>query len=470
MNRELVRMALAGIGLGLLAALYVLVPDAGHLGVFTLASAMAILAAMVWFPEAVLFGYLFAGRYLYDPRLAPANSVVSLNQMLLGALLVLMVVHRKHLVASFRLWSVRGLLLFVACLLGWSTWTLGPEYGAEKVSRYLGVVVPSVLVGMALAHWRGHLMEALLAAWGLGLGLAIIGALTYSPDAFSEAPERTTALGSGPIVFARSVGLAVLVSALLLVSTVRGWRARKSRSWFLLAIIAVTLVSLAVAVPGFVRAQSRGPVVAIIFALAVYTLLVGRGDWRRIALVLILSGAGLAVALQVVAQLSGPSRYDLGEEGSTVTSFEERKWMLEQTYDLVLEQPMLGVGTGGWPVAVFGIDQKKYPHNFFAEIAAEQGLVVCALLVLLFLGLPLLAIKTYLEAGATREREVLLLTITLYVYTLGTVQFSGDIVDNRTIWLMLGLMEIARHHAQLADQGELPMGASLLRRLFTDKV
>lgn len=467
MNRELLRMGLAGAGLGLLAALYVLVPEAGRLGVFTAVSGLSILAAMVWFPEAVLFGYLFAGRYAHDPRLAPNDSVVSLNQMLLGGLLVLLLVHRKHVADALSLWSARGLLLFVAVLLGWTTWTLGPEYGAEKVTRYVGVVVPAVLVGLALAQWRGQLLEALVAAWGLGLGLAVIGALTYSPDAFTEGPERTTALGSGPIVFARSVGFAVLVSGLVLLPAVRGWRRRSLPKPLLGAVIVALLVALALTVPGFVRAQSRGPVVAMGLALVVYTLLVGRGDWKRMFLVVMLTGIGLAVSLQVIAQLSGPSRYDLGEEASQTKSFEDRRWMLERTYDLVMEEPILGVGTGGWPVAVFGIDQRKYPHNFFAEIAAEQGLVVCALLLVLFLGLPFVSIRSYLTGAESREREVLLLAIALYVYTLGTVQFSGDIVDNRTLWLMLGLMEVARNQAIAAERGERTGDASLLGRFLT---
>ena len=38
-----------------------------------------------------------------------------------------------------------------------------------------------------------------------------------------------------------------------------------------------------------------------------------------------------------------------------------------------------------------------------------------------------------------------MIALCAYLYTLGTVQFSGDIVDNRNVWLTLGVMESARY-------------------------
>ena len=430
-------MVVAGVGLGLLGAAYVLAPEGARLGIMAITAAMAISAAMVWFPETLIVGCLFAGRYSYEPRLALGDGPFSLNQLLLGAMLVLMIVHRRHVASALKQSSVRGLLLFVAVLVGWTTWTIGPEYGTEKVLRYLLVIVPAVIAGIALVHWRGGIQETLLAFWGFGLGLTAVAVVTQTTDLSS----RTTALGSGPIVFARSAGLALLISILAVLAVLRMRELPRLQRF---ALVGVGALCAAGMLPTFVTAQSRGPVLALLVALAVYGLLLARGDWRRSILVVLIGVAAIGIANMTLKDMPGPSRYD-EENRYASESFQARGWLLEQTLDLAMEHPLLGVGTGGWPVSVFGIDHKKYPHNFFAEIAAEQGIVVCTLVLILFFGLALLSVRDWSRAPPCAEKEALMIALCAYLYTLGTVQFSGDIVDNRNVWLTLGVMESARY-------------------------
>jgi O-antigen ligase len=107
-----------------------------------------------------------------------------------------------------------------------------------------------------------------------------------------------------------------------------------------------------------------------------------------------------------------------------------------------LGAPLLGVGTGGWPVAVYGLDMRTYPHNFFVEIASEHGVVVTGLLIAVFVGMVARWVPAYRRAQDD-DRALLALTLVLFVYLLVNVQISGDLIDNRLIWILLGAMELA---------------------------
>ncbi len=435
-RREIPRVFAAGFGIVLLGGAYLLVPDAMRSVMISALAGAVILAAMAWFPEGLVVGALFAGRYAYEDRLAIADTGISMNQLLLAAMVVLMIARLRFAAEALRQTAVRGLVSFVVVLTVWAMWTIGPEYGAQKVLRHWLVIVPAVIAGVTLVRWRGSIRWILLAFYGFGLGLTVVAVITGQTDLSG----RTTALGSGPIVFARSAGLAMLISVLVMLAALRsrvlvGWR-----RWGLALLGGVSAAAM---LPTFISAQSRGPVLALVVALGVVGLLLVRGDSRRSLLVALVGLAALLVANNMVSAMSGPSRFESDNQFAT-DSFQARTWMLRVSYEVLLDSPLIGVGTGGWPVAVFGIDYKAYPHNFFVEIAAEHGLLVGVAVMLVFFSQGLAALRAWSAAPDCLEREMLLIAFASYGYSLGYVQFSGDSVDNRVVWLTLGVMEASR--------------------------
>ena len=315
-------------------------------------------------------------------------------------------------------------------------WTHGPNYGLTKVLKIAGVVVPSVLVLLALIHRRKSLLPAFAAIWIVGLALNTLGLLTLEQSL--DHTGRLTSLGSGPNVFSRTVGISLLLTIMFAVYFVQK-RHRTTRDRVLLFLGVLGFLWL---LPGFFLAQSRGPVLALAVAMIVVVLISFVGSWRAMVAGLSLMTTAVFVGNHILTNFVDHSRFDFNRS-TNFTSIDERQRMLANTWDLLMSNPIVGVGTGGWPVVMFGIDQRSYPHNFFAEVGAELGLLAALTIALLFVAVGVHALVVWWTSRGTPTRFPLLVTMALFIYFFVNVQVSGDIIDNRLIWLCLGLMEMA---------------------------
>jgi len=398
---------------------------------------------LVWWPELLVMAYMFTGRFVFDPRLAPGGLNVSFNQVMFVGVLFIIVVHARRVTTTSRSAAGLGLLGFSVVMAAGMLWTLGPTYGASKVVRTLGVVLPSTLATIGLLRARRSIVPLLAAIWAIGFALNLAGWAGY-PATLDEA-RRLTALGSGPNVFGRTVGLTVLVSVFLAV-----WLARKRGRTRLENVLLVGAVASALAtVPGFVMAQSRGPSLAMVTALALFAMLSLGGSWRRVVVIAALAGTAWLLVDYTMSNLVVASRFDLSNEWN-MGSIVYRKAVLLETADLVGRNPWLGVGTGGWPVEIFGIDDRRYPHHFFAEVAAELGLPVAATVVALFVAVTVAAFSVWRRLEDGPARSALLASAILFVYFGVNIQISGDSVDNRLIWILLAALEAATLHGAAA--------------------
>ena len=402
-----------------------------------------ILSVLIW-PEALVMAYLFAGRYGYEARLAPGDLPISLNQMMLIGLVVLGLVHGRHLLRVLTGWSSATLILFSLVTLLGLGWSLGPSYGIYKVSRTWLVIVPGVLIAAALIERRGSLLPMIGAMFIVGFALNSAALLTFQSS--MHGTNRLSGLGSGPNVFSRTVGLSLLISLLTIIHLYQS-RIRTGPARALIVAAALSVVWL---LPGFVFAQSRGPVLSLLAAMILVVTLSVYGNWRTV----IAGVASLVVSWYAgsffIRSLFTHSRFDLTAK-SNYASMDGRVGLLWDTWDMILEHPLLGVGTGGWTVQMFGIDDRSYPHNFFAEIAAENGLVIAAMVGLAFLFAIFRGIRVWFSVREPRSRFVLLGTLAAFVYFLINIQISGDTIDNRLIWLMLVTVELAAHQALKAS-------------------
>ena len=103
--------------------------------------------------------------------------------------------------------------------------------------------------------------------------------------------------------------------------------------------------------------------------------------------------------------------------------------------DIWAEAPITGHGIGSWSImAGFG-DTRNYPHNIVLEVLSEGGLV----------GMLLLALVVAVGVGhAARRRLHLtppgLIAIMLVVNAGLNAMVSGDLADNRYLFMTLGLL------------------------------
>ncbi len=435
-RRTLRVLALSGLFLGLLGVSWLLASGLLKTILFVALAISGISVSAVLWPEILVMGYLFAGRYSYEERLAPGDIPVSVNQMMLVGLVVLALLNGRFILRTAKRWSFIGLLMFSLALALGLGWSLGLNYGFYKVSRTWLVIMPSVLMAGALVERRGSLVPLMAAAFVIGFALNTAGLLTFEQSLSSN--SRLSSLGSGPNIFARTVGLSLMIALFTMTWLVqRGMRTMLDR-----VVVVGCALSFLWLLPGFVLAQSRGPALALSVAVAFVVLLSLWGNWRTaFAGVVALLFSAWAGSLVIETLLSG-TRFDITQK-SNMVSMDARVELLWRTWDLIIEQPVLGVGTGAWPVYIFGIDERSYPHNFFAEIAVENGILLAGLIAVLFVFVIGRGLLAWTAAREPASRFVLMGSLAAFVFFMLNISVTGDSIDNRLIWLTLLAVEIS---------------------------
>ncbi len=195
---------------------------------------------------------------------------------------------------------------------------------------------------------------------------------------------------------------------------------------------------------------SRGALIALIAALVVAPVLVGKG--RRLAvLTLAVVGAGLGfVYLNTVAPAGVAERLTESERtGSGRTDIWKVGWRI------VEDRPVLGVGADNFanstihyllePGAVadseFIVDQPKVAHNIFLQVLAELGVIGLAMF------LTILAIALWSASRAAvafaragdRSMEILTRGLLIGMWAMLAGQFFGTGLYSKQMWLLLGM-------------------------------
>jgi O-antigen ligase len=119
-----------------------------------------------------------------------------------------------------------------------------------------------------------------------------------------------------------------------------------------------------------------------------------------------------------------------------------RTLLIDHAWNLWLENPIFGVGLGGYPVglSLFGvhhaIGSDAYPHNIFLEFLSEGGLIGLSLF-LSFLFIIVVKLKSILVINSDSTSFLLLL---LFIFSILNAQVSSDITGNNLIWIVGSLI------------------------------
>ena len=312
--------------------------------------------------------------------------------------------------------------------------TPSPMYGRGKTIQYFITNLPLLLAGMVFfggkedERARAFALFTRVTLIALAI-LSLVGIWNLSSH-FWPFESRLRVLGVNPIWVARFTGTALLL-------VLASWGARR-----LPTLAALPLLAL-YAVP-FYATGSRGPLLALLVALAVWWMLGGRVRLRAIfAAGLALAGGALVAAIGlgwvlIDSPLSGHDASNLA-----------RAFFLKTVLDLGSSPGLFGIGTGGFSAAARFGDMRLYPHNIVLELWTETGAIGVALLLLWWTCLLLRTRSAWLLASAVPARSVPLLPserdrlrvlATVTAFALVNAQVSGDVSGNALLWFWAGVL------------------------------
>lgn len=369
--------------------------------------------------ELLLVLSVFAGYFKADPRLAwvpvDLTALLFASSVAAGAFIL---GRRGRL-------DLRGLQIVVPSLVfvGWAVlslaWTPGWDYATDKAMAVATLTLwPLIATALIVAPDPARFRRFLLALVLLG-GVMSVEALRVwmTRDEYGF----VGVFGSNYLGVGRMAGLMAVIAFCAYMTEVRS--VTRSSAVILLALAAL-LVS-----------GGRAP----LFAAAVAMLIPALTGFRpqrvaithRTALVCV---AGLVMVTAIPAfgsdfvtmqRLSVLFGQEGGGESASV-----RMELYGQALDAWVASPIFGHGIGSFPVVSDMGDVRNYPHNILLEVAAELGLVGLLLFAVL------LAAFLWTVMQATTPERVFVLTIVAYMFV--NAMISGDLSDNRALFMALG--------------------------------
>lgn len=280
--------------------------------------------------------------------------------------------------------ALTALALLGLLVLG-TAW--GPGSAGEAwyyIAKYKDLVLLAALSGLFLSHRDGErALDAFLAA--MALTLVISYAIWIGVVPVDNPPDR---YAGNPTVFKKHITHGVLMALAAFLAADRALRA-PDRGWR----IAYAAGALLAACNVFMVQGRTGYVVFA--ALALY-FGVAHWRWRGIAGALAAIAVVLGIAYFADASIVGRSATaaielrQWSEGGAGETSMGLRMNYYKTTLAIVRDNPVLGVGTGGFEAAyrekIKGTDlpESNNPHNQYLLTAAQLGAVGLGVLLGLF--------------------------------------------------------------------------------------
>ena len=394
-------------------------------------SPRALLASLVSF-EALMVLYMFAGVYKADPRFAwvpvdPTGLFFVLSVLVGSFIIVLNPIHKKGLPVVFAMLCL--VVWFMVSLL----WSPSRLYGPDKVFLMETLALWAVIAGaVIIAPDPERLRRLFTLLLLLSLWVAVEAVLIYAE---TGGQLRRVALESGSYLnMGRVCGLGALVALV-------AWLSGGQRVVRWLCLLLFVGFGFALAIGG-----GRGPLVATALPLLISVVIGVRLTRRKIlyspaqlsvlVLLLIVAG-GLTLYGEVTEQRLGTLErlYELteGDFGTAAT----RARYYAKAGELWSEAPLLGHGTGSWPLLTGSADAPHYPHNVFAELLVEGG-AVALVLFLMLLGVAIRPVT--LER--LRQDPQALCAMMLFANTFLNAMMSGDLPGNRAMFLMIGMLAL----------------------------
>jgi len=396
--------------------------------------------------EFVFILFLFSGQYKADPRFdwIPYDATVFWG-LVNVAQSILLVVKPGFKINQAGLPVVFFGVLFAIYTIASLSWGEGVNYATYKAA-YISTIGAWCLCAGALIISsttirlvRFFRILVLFSAW-----IAIECVLFYSQNArfgnvvqVHAMAEEGAYIGLGRVV----CGGGLVCAVMWLFGCLPGWGLWRSRL--------LTLVVLSFFVGSAAIAGARGPVAAAVLAVAFVCFALSQGKseitlrkkFLRVGVVLLVCWM-LAYGIQILigdlplvirrflAFADASEYFDAsGASYSRIELFIEAFWAW-------IERPIFGHGIGSFPVIWANLDERLFPHNLVLELLCELGLIG----LLLFIALPLSALAVRGRGLGASDIRLKTVVIALAAYTFANSMTSGDLPDNRVIFLAIGLL------------------------------
>ncbi len=306
-----------------------------------------------------------------------------------------------------------GVLLFLGIL-----YSPSPARGLMKAGRYLSMNL-FVFFATTLFIDDSNRLKNLLKIIALsGFALGVIS-IIHVGFVGMETISRFTLPGQNPIWFSRGLGLSVLATLFLIELAKKRYHKLLLTAFIFLLLFVIYITA------------SRGPLLALLIVLLLYFFILQRKKLNLLRALSLFLVAFFSLKLFIAfapgqiwnRMLSLFSGFDL----TTLL----RLRAFEAARDLFLDNPLIGVGTGGFE----HYNILAYPHNIFLELASELGIlgvlpffvmILCAA----YLGVRLLKSKT----SSALESNLSKVFFAIFVFSLINSQFSGEIYGNYELW------------------------------------
>ncbi len=368
--------------------------------------------------EFVLAGFLTAGYFKADPRLAwlPVDFTVFMAGFLAILIGWFLLKNRFYLPRNI----FPPIVLFLLFLPGLfvAEWD---DYSIEKVARFFTLTLLAAIGPVFLIKDWNDLGRFWNALSFLGLILAV-DALLRVPQ--SDELSRLTGFGSNTIALGRAAGVALIWLVIL------GLEGRLHFMGFfpVAGIAAFALLG----------AGSRGPLLAAGLALFIYFVFLKSNFYQLMRFMGLVAGVILVLAMSITwvpeSSLERVARLLTGTLGS---SEEVRLQAYLASWELMQNNP-LGLGLGGFASAVelwSGEVRVLYPHNIVLETFLEGGWLAG----LYFLGLVGISLFRGYRLGSTLRKAEPRALLSVFVYMFLNALVSGDLNDNRLFFATLSL-------------------------------
>jgi O-antigen ligase len=322
-------------------------------------------------------------------------------------------------------------------------WSPSVDYAGQKALRLCTINLWCLFAGaMIMAVDRDRAKRFVMSILIVSTWMSVECVLFYAANIGGGPVYSVDVLAGegGYIGLGRAVatGVVLLGAGLLVSRQSRSGDGTATASLFNLALF--NFLTMGVLLIG-----ARGPTIAAIAALIATCLSVhfSKQSTGRTRTVFVLAAAAIGIYLilwvcqtylgdlplairRLLVFSESSEYYDAGGSGFA------RIELVRAGFDLWWQEPFFGWGLGSFSVLDGEYDARHYCHNSVAEILCELGLF----------GLLLAAATVWLalQAGGRKLCAIRRVFIALFVYALVNSFISGDLPDNRLLFLATGLL------------------------------
>ena len=345
------------------------------------------------------------------------------------------------------------LFLIFGLLLGVSYFhTPSPEYGLRKILRFNTFAVTMFITPLLIIKTPDDSRKLL--SYFYFLLIIIVGIMLFQFVYFLRWGDfaivlaywnRISIPGANPIQVSRYLAIGAAMMIVLLI------RNKPSNSIHYFIILSVILLSI-------ILSGSRGPLISIIIGSILYAFLFERKRSTRIIGYGMVALATITILLLFLPESLTQRFFEISQGSviitqqgvkrvSTIASRFEFWSMSFQTWISSITNFFAGLGSGGFSSLFIWKDWRWYPHNLFFEIMVELGLVGL-IIGMTFIAKSYQSINKSLILGSLTDHSALWVAGTIVMFI--AAQFSGDVNDNRILWMFIGISIASAHVDKLS--------------------